>query len=303
MKFKNLLFQESFCRDAVNRISLKDFTKFIDLNNKKLKKIEAMLFGNFQSTKFGSGFDFNEIREYKMGDDLRHISWSTTAKTGNLHTKEYYSEKEIRTYFLLDISNSMLCGNKLEPFLKLFAYLLLISNGFSEKTGGIFFTSKIKYNFQLGQAKTQTNLMFQTLIDILMNLNVNEKEMTSYNKTNIGKALEFSNEYFKKKGLVFIISDFVSLLPENWQKILFNTSQKQNIYSFQIYDPLDFELPKSGYITLIDPETNKRIIVNTDSSLVQKNYIKLMKHKQDKLAQFLRTTGINHIQIQKSDFI
>ena len=145
MKYKKWSLRENLnLSDEKISYGLKDFIRQINLNKDKLKKIEAILQGAFQSSKSGSGFDFNEIREYKIGDDLRHISWTATARTGTLQTKEYYAEKEIYSYFLIDVSNSMFCGNKPEPFIKSFAYLLNMAAGFSEKIG--VFSSLMKLN-------------------------------------------------------------------------------------------------------------------------------------------------------------
>ncbi len=304
MKYRKLLLPEkSSDKDAINRDStygLKDFLRQINLNKDKLKKIEAALHGAFQSNKYGSGFDFNEIREYKIGDDLRHISWSATAKTGTLQTKEYLSEKELYSYFLVDVSNSMFCGNKPEPFLKLIAFLLNLTTGFSEKIGGVFFSDEIKYIFPLSHTRSCTNVMFETVLNMMNSLSSkNKSEIPSV--TNLSSALEFAKRSFMKKGFIFIISDFINV--KKWEKLVFETSQKQNIYLFQIYDPLDFTLPKSGYITLIDPETNHRFTVNTDSKMIQENYQNLMQDKQKELKSFLSSIGANHLLIEKRDFV
>ena len=304
MKSKNLYLLKNFSNHEVRAyyntplLSLKEFLRQINLNNNKLKKIEALLHGTFQSTTFGTGFDFNEIREYKTGDDLRHISWSATARTGNLHTKEYFTEKEVRSYFLIDISNSMFCGNKLDPFLQSTVFLLNMACGFSEKIGGIFFSDEIKYNFPLAAANTQANIIFQTLINYINNLN--EKITTTPSNTNLFKALDFTKQYFRKKGMIFIISDLVNI--ERWEKIIYETAQKHNIYLFQIYDPIDFSLTKAGYITIVDPETNKRLFVNTDSKIIHESYVALMNTRQEKLKTFLKTIGVKHIVIEKTDF-
>lgn len=296
MKFKNSFLPKNSYEKPH---SLKDFIRHIDLNKSKLKKIEALLHGYFQSVSTGSGFDFNEIREYKIGDDLRHISWSTTAKTGALHTKEYYAEKEVRSYFLIDVSSSMFCGNKLEPFIQIFAFLLNLSISFSEKIGGVFFSDDIKCYFPLSQANSQANIMFETLLDIAKDPKNKTFSPLSFN-TNLYKALEFTKKSLCKKGLIYILSDFVNLT--GWEKSIFQASQNQNIYSFQIYDPIDFNLPKSGYITIIDPETKERCIVNTDNRNIQEAYSNEMKQKQEKLKKFLKSIGIEHLTIEKDDF-
>ena len=114
-------------------------------------------------------------------------------------------------------------------------------------------------------------------------------------------ALDFAKRSFSKKGMIFIISDFINI--SNWEKPIFETSQKQNIYLFQIYDLLDFNLPKKGYIALIDPETKQRCTVNTDSKIVQENYHNLMLEKQKRLKIFLESIGTHHLLIEKKDFV
>ena len=301
MKFKNSLFAKSFSSteaSSINNHSLKEFIRLLNLNSPKLKKIESLLSGKFSSIQTGSGYDFNEIREYKIGDDLRHISWNATAKTGTLHTKEYYAEKEVKTYFLIDISNSMLCGNKLSPLIQLFAFLLNISCGFSEKVGGLFFSDDIKYNFPMAQSSSQANIMFQSFLNIKENF---KDKITNFPcTTNLSRALELTKKHFCKKGLIILISDFIGLT--NWEKSIYNATVNQNIYSFQIYDPVDYELPKSGYVAVVDPETHSTCFVNTDSSSIRKAYNDKTNKRQEELEIFLKKLGVIHTKIEKNDF-
>ena len=302
MKSKNWLLLKNLTlteHKTKRDIPLKEFLRQINLNQEKLKKIYGFLHGNFQSIVHGIGYDFNEIREYKIGDDLRHISWNATAKTNTLQTKEYFAEKELSSFFLIDISNSMFCGNKTEPFIQLFAFMLNLSCSFSEKIGGLLFTDDIKYYFPLKASTPQANIIFQTFLNYFNN--ISKENPSNPQITDFSKALEFANKAFTKKGLVFIISDFLNLL--HWEKTIYETAQKQNIYSFQIYDHIDFILPQSGYISLLDPETKQYFLVNTDSKAVQKKYKMLMNQKQDNLKSFLKSSGINHMVVEKNDFV
>lgn len=302
MKSKKLFYQESLASIREHEKSknlLKDFLRRFDLQKVKLKKIEAELSGYIQSSKSGSGFDFNEIREYKIGDDLRHISWKTIAKTGKLHTKEYYTEKEVRAYFLIDISTSMFCGNKFNTFLNFFVFMLNKASTFCEKIGGVFFSNEIQYYFPFRETHSQANIMLQTFINYYHKLK--DKTETKPVRTNLAQAINFTKQYFRRKGIVFLISDFTNL--KDWEKSFFEISQKQNIFSFQIHDPIDFELHKIGYITLIDPETKQRFVVNTDSKRLHMAYKAYTKEKQKLLNNFLSTIGAKHIVIEQKDFI
>lgn len=303
MKSKNSSLPENAISDKYElkqNYNLQNFLHQLNLNPKKLKKIEALFQGAFHSNIPGSGFDFNEIREYQAGDDLRHISWSATARTGGLQTKVFNSEKEVFSYFLIDISSSMFSGNKFSSFLKLVAFLLKLSCNFSEKIGGVYFSDEIKYLFPFLQASTHANIMFETLISYI-NKSPNEKNILSQSYlTNFVKPLEYTRGYFSRKGFVFVISDLLNL--NNWEKSFYDISQKQNLYLFQIYDPVDFELPKSGFVTLIDPETKERFTVNTDSKLIRESYKNNMLEKQARIKSFVQSTGVNHILIYKEDF-
>ncbi len=301
MKYKSLLSQKnlsSVSKSFSENYSLKDFIRQINLRSPKLKKIEALLHGRFESINKGDGFSFNEIREYKIGDDLRNISWSTTAKTGALHVKEYFSEKETKTYFIVDISNSMFCADKLTIFIQLFAFLLNTSISFSEKIGGLFFSKGVKYHFPLMQAVSQANIIFQTLLSHLDNKSniINDEPAL----TDISGALDFSKRYFKKKGLIILISDFINL--NKWEKQLYEMSQTYNIYSFQVYDTVDYSLPTAGYVSIIDPETQNRFIVNTDNKLIQTAYENEMRTRNERLKLFLNNLNIHHTIIGNEYF-
>ena len=278
--------------------TVKEFLRYLNTNHPKLKKIESTLHGTFESTKYGSGFNFNEIREYQIGDDLRHISWSATARTNTLQTKEYFAEKELNSVFLIDISTSMFCGKKAETFLNLCAFLLSLAATFSEKIGGLFFSDNIKYHFQMSSAASQSNIVFQSLLNYYLSLSENLNPEPA--STNLSKALDFSKRYFIKKGLIFIVSDFINI--SNWEKIFYEYSKKQNIHSFQIYDQVDFMIPKSGYACLIDPETKEQFFVNTDNEIVQESYKGVMANKQTNLINFLKSALISHMVIEHSDF-
>ncbi len=302
MKSKNLLLQKNLAlnlKESKSKITLKDFLRQIDLNKNKFKKIEALVSGCFQSVKTGIGFDFNEIRKYVMGDDLRHISWNATAKTGELHTKEYFSEKEFKSFVLIDISNSMFCGNKFDTFIQTTAFTLNLVSGFSEKVGAILFSDEIKYYFPLSFSKTQSNIVFETLLDYYFNLG--SKMSESSGRTNIYKALDFTKQYFPKNGVLFLISDFINL--QNFEKIFFETANKQNSFLFQIYDDIDYQLPKSGYVSIIDPESKELITVNTDSKVIHESYSKAMLEKQNKLKEFINSIGAYHFVIKSDNAI
>ncbi len=218
---------------------LKDFIKQLDFNKPKLKKIEYLMHGLFMSIKKGEGFDFNEVREYVIGDDLRHISWNTTAKTGTLYTKEYFGEKEIRTYFVVDISNSIFCGNKLETTVCLLAFLLDIACKFSEKIGALFFSDNIKYHFPLTSANTQANIIYKTFLNTITN--IKKKITTNPSVTNFSYAMDFTKRYFPKRGLLFLISDFIII--KNFEKPVYEVSDHQNLYTFQVFVDNDIKLP------------------------------------------------------------
>ena len=294
MKFKKSILQESL--NYLKPVSA--LTRLIDLNNPKLKKIEAELSGSYRSIQKSNGFDFREIREYVMGDDLRHISWKSTAKTNTLQTKEYTAEKEIRSFFLIDISNSMICGKKLQTLILSLTYLLNLCCGFSEKIGGLLYSNEIKNFIPLANSTNQANVLLNSIFNFHENLD--SQLVSNFGITNITQALNFAKSLLRKKGLIFIISDFINI--SNFEKSMFEASQKQNIYAIQISDPIDFEIPKIGYANIINPETKENFLVNTDSKIVREAFKTLVLEKQKKFNGFLKSVGVHYFELNVNDF-
>ena len=242
--------------------------EYIKKLNIKIKFLSSDIFaGEYASAFKGRGLEFEEVREYIVGDDIKSIDWNTTAKTGKLHTKVYREERELTAMIVLDTSTSMNFGSKwalkaelATEIAALFSYTAIKNN---DKVGLILFDKNVHTYIS---PKKGRNHIWHIIKTIVNNKNHNKE-------TNISEALKFLSNTIKKKSIAFVISDFIS-------KSDFITSFKSLKKTFDfvpvvISDPLEekFNASKRFVFNYIDSESenNYKGYINFSSNL--KNYI------------------------------
>jgi len=179
--------------------------EYIKKLNIKIKFLSTDIFaGEYASAFKGRGIEFEEVREYIVGDDIKSIDWNTTAKTGRLHTKVFREERELTSIILLDTSTSMNFGSKwvfksdlATEIAALFSYTAIKNN---DKVGLILFDKEV-HTYIL--PKKGRNHIWHIIKTMVNNKNHNKK-------TDINEALKFLSNTIKKKSIAFVISDFIT---------------------------------------------------------------------------------------------
>lgn len=237
----------------------------------KTKGLSSQIFaGKYHSAFKGRGMSFSEVREYRIGDDVRDIDWNVTARTRAPHIKTYEEERELTMMLLIDVSGSRLFGTT-EQFKKDVVTMISAVLAFSaaqnnDKIGCIFFSDKIEKYIPPKKGRTHVLRIISDLIDF-----------TPTNKgTNIGVALEFLTNVLKKHSTVFVLSDFMDVDLEtrtvNYEKPLRIASSKHDLVAIKVYDQREKELPDVGLLTLKDNETGRTVTIDTSSKKVRKQY-------------------------------
>jgi uncharacterized protein (DUF58 family) len=219
------------------------------------KLSKGLLLGGFRSVFQGQGIEFNEVRLYQSGDDVRYIDKNVSARFGKPYIKMYREEREIPVFVLLDCSASMFAASSavISRFEQaVFAAALL---GFSaEKTnqrfGAIFFD---KHNTKIfppvaGRA--------HVMAIISSALGSTPKE----NGTGLYNAISAANTVAKRKSFVVLISDFLSI---GWEREMGLLAKKHDCLAIRIIDPLDTELSGKGVFHIRDPESGARVLLHT----------------------------------------
>ena len=253
--------------------------------------IDDQLSGDYHSTFKGQGVEFDEVRPYEAGDDVRSIDWNVTAKTGVPYIKRYSEERELTILFMVDVSGSQGYGSrgrsKMELAAEVTALLALTAIRNQDKIGLILFSDRIvKY---IPPRKGRDSVM-RLVREVLAS------ENEAQGGTDIEGALRFLNGVQKRKAVVFLVSDF--LIDKNYEKLLRATARRHDLVCVPVSDPAESELPDVGLVELEDPESGELVLVDTSSKAVRGAFAAKAETEREDLRTFFLKTGIDTMNVQ-----
>ena len=265
------------------------------------KLIDDQLSGDYHSTFKGQGVEFDEVRPYIAGDDVRTIDWNVTARTGVPYIKRFSEERELTILFMVDVSGSQSYGSvrrsKAELAAEVTALLALTAIRNQDKIGLILFSDKIvKY---IPPRKGRDSVM-RLVREVLA------AEDDAEGGTDIGAALKFLNGVQKRRAVVFLVSDFMrsaaaegdrQLSMSAFERLLRATAQHHDMVCVPVSDPAEANLPNVGLVEMEDPETGDLVLVDTASAAVRKAFAATAAAEQEELKKFFRKTGIDTLPI------
>ena len=272
------------------------------------KLIDDQLSGDYHSTFKGQGVEFDEVRPYVPGDDVRTIDWNVTAKTGLPYIKRFSEERELTILFMVDVSGSQGYGSvrrsKMELAAEVTALLALTAIRNQDKIGLILFSDQIvKY---IPPRKGRDSVM-RLVREVLA------AEDSATGGTDIAAALKFLNGVQKRRAVVFLVSDFlgggagtsgtagtVGTAAQGFEKLLRATARHHDMVCVPVSDPAERELPNVGLVELEDPETGELVLVDTSSAAVRKRFAAQAAVDGEELKKFFLKTGIDTLSIDTS---
>lgn len=264
---------------------------------KKIRQIEVrtnrlaqeLLVGAYHSVFKGRGMDFEEVREYQIGDDVRAIDWNVSARTGVTHIKKYREERELSMVVMVDISASGIIGvsqqSKRDLAAEIASVLAFSATRNSDRVGLILFTDAVE---QYVPARKGRAHVFRLIREILYH------EPKSRG-TSCQSALHFLNHVFPRRAVVFLISDFIDT---GFEKALKVTNQKHDLIAVHISDPSESQLPAAGWVTIEDAETGELVEVDTSDPDVRREYAEAALALRDSRRRMLRRAGLDMIEAE-----
>jgi uncharacterized protein (DUF58 family) len=236
-----------------------------DILKKQIRKLEIrsnklvneVFAGQYQSVFKGQGIEFAEVREYQFGDDVRNIDRNVTARHGKPFIKLFSEERELTVIFLIDASASQRFGSggklKSEIAAEVAAIIAFAALKNNDRAGMLSFTDKVE---KIITPKKGKNNILRIISEIL--------DSNPFGaKTSISAALKALNEIWRRKAVVFLISDFSD---ENYAKDLSITSKKHDLICIKIEDEREKEIPKAGLFEFSDPETGETFLADTTAA-------------------------------------
>jgi uncharacterized protein (DUF58 family) len=265
--------------------------KKVELKTRKL--VDTLFQGAYKSVFKGRGIEFSEVREYKLGDDIRSIDWNVTSRMGKPYVKEFIEERDLTIIIAFDISSSLEFGTR-EAFKKDIALELISSISFSalqnnDRVGLVLFTDKVEKYIPVKKGRKH---ILRIIREILYTSSKKEEK-----RTDIGNCLKFLIKVLKKRAIVFLISDFNQELESFSEKIKI-LNKKHDLIAINVFDLREFEIPQEiGYIQLEDLETGEQFLLDTTDKEFIENYEKFMSERKEKVKKFFQTQGIDLINI------
>jgi len=256
------------------------------------RTVDDLFAGQYKSVFRGRGMEFDEVREYQPGDDIRTIDWNVTARTGHPFIKRFVEERELTVMFLVDVSASGAFGSeersKLEMVIEVASLLMFSALKNNDKVGLLTFCDSVVDYFPPRKGKTNVLRLVRQLV---------AAEPVN-GETSIGSALEYLSRVQKRKAVVFLISDFIAPHAERAMAVC---GKRHDLVAMPVADPREQVLPDVGFISLIDAETGEIVEVDTTQAEIRALFEKETVRRSETLSQQLRKAGVDELKINTNE--
>jgi len=253
------------------------------------RMVNDVLAGEYHSVFKGQGVEFEEVREYQAGDEIRTIDWNVTARMGKPFVKRYREERELTVMLLVDASSSGLFGTaeklKGELAVELSAILAFSAIKNNDRVGLILFTDTVEIFIPPKKGKKHVLRLIRELLMM----------EPKGGATDIKAALDFMGKILSRKSVVFLISDFMSA---GYEEALRITNKKHDLITISITDPREVEMPPIGFLELQDSETGEIVIIDTYDAEIRRRFSETAAGENDRLIREFKRVRVDHIPLR-----
>jgi len=256
------------------------------------RTVNDVLAGEYHSVFKGRGMEFDEVREYEPGDEIRDIDWNVTARTGRPFVKRFVEEREQTVFFVVDVSASGEFGTdrrmKGEIAAEICAILAFSAIQNNDRVGLLSFSDRVE---EMIPPKKGRKHVLRVVRELLF-------AQPNGRGTNVPLALDTVNQLLKRRSIVFVVSDFLS---GDLRRPLMITNRRHDLIAIRISDPREEVLPPVGIVELKDAETGESMLVDTSNRLVRELFAQSNQRRQLGLEKEFHSLGVDHIDIRTSE--
>ena len=277
--------------DKLGYVAARRQLRKLRVNSKRL--VDSLFAGNYRSVFKGPGLEFQEVRQYVFGDDVRFIDWNVSSRLQDTYCKIFNEEREVSLMFLLDISSSMTCGlnsSKIKLLQEVFALLGFAALNNGDKVGSVAFDEELKW---YTPAKTGS----QHFLGQLKNL-LTASQNTTISGTDLANALKVTAETMKRRGICIILSDFKT--DNYWAELSF-LARRHEVIAIRLEDALDEVFPPIGYLAIKDAEEGQLTHFYPLSKKFQQNYQGYWETLSTTWKHNCNKRGIRTLSLRSSD--
>jgi uncharacterized protein (DUF58 family) len=260
-----------------------------------IRRLDGLLQGDYRSLFYGYGVDFADLREYQPEDDIRYIDWNVTARMDSPYIRQYVEDREITAWFLLDLSPSVDFGTvqnqkrtMLVEFVTTFARLL---TKHGNRVGAVFYGNQIQHTVPARGGKLQVLRLVNDLLK--------QPRLANVPVTDLKPLLYGGLNGIKKRSLIFIVSDFISL--PGWEKPLTLLNQRHEVIAIRLWDPREMELPDVGSLILEDAETGEQLYVDTHDKKFRLAFQNAAREREEALKHAFKHAGVDVMPLSTDD--
>jgi uncharacterized protein (DUF58 family) len=235
--------------------------------------------------------DLAELREYQVGDDVRYIDWNVTARMNVPYVRQYNEDRDVSAWFLLDLSPSVDFGtlrtqkrNLLVDFVGVLARLL---SRHGNRVGAVLYGGAVQGVIPERNGKAQVLHLIDTLLE--------QPRLNRTPPTDLAVLLNAALRIFRRRSLVFLISDFIS--QPGWDKPLGMLSQRHEVIAVRLFDPREIEMPDIGPVYMQDAETGEQIYLDTHDRGFRKRFVEAARRREQELRSAFARAGVDALSL------
>ena len=252
------------------------------------RAVDASFAGQYESVFKGRGMQFDEVREYTPGDDIRTIDWNVTARTGKPFIKRFVEEREMTVLFAVDLSASGEFGTvdklKNELAAEFCAVLAFAAAKNNDKVGLVIFTDRIELFIPPKKGSRHVLRLIRELLCFEM----------PKRQTNIPQALDYVAKVVRKRATIFLVSDFIET---DFKKPLSLMNKRHDVVAVPVRDRVEITMPSVGLIEVQDAETGEIMLVDTSSKRFHRQYDHRSSQRFDELTSMFRSINVDFIPL------
>ena len=260
-----------------------------------IRRLDGLLQGDYRTLFRGAGLDLADLREYQHHDDVRHIDWNVTARLQQPYVRQFTEDRELSAWFLVDLSASVDFGSHLatkrsvaRSFVAVLARLL---TRHGNRVGALLYGNAVDTVIPARGGRLHVLHLLQRMAQ--------RPAESAAGATELRDLLLAGQRIMKRRGTVFVISDFIS--APGWDGALARLAQRHEVTAVRLYDPLEMELPDIGLMTLRDAETGEQLVVDTHDKGFRKRFAAAAQRRESALRDGLSKAGVDTLELATDD--
>jgi uncharacterized protein (DUF58 family) len=263
-----------------------------------IRRLDGQLQGDYRTLLRGFGIDLADLREYQAHDDVRYIDWNVTARLQTPHVREFLEDREVTAWFLLDLSGSVNFGSrgvrKRELSSEFAGVIARLLTRHGNRVGALLYAGSAAGGSARACEVIPARVGRRQVLHLLDRI-LHTTTAAASKQTDLAVLLAQAQSVLKRRSVVFVISDFISV--PGWDKALALLARRHEVIAVRLYDPMEMELPDLGFVMMQDAESGEQMFVDTRDRRFRKRFAEAAARREAALRDALSHAGIDCLEL------